>query len=77
MIGSKRRSLSSKERQVAKLLLDGAPNSDIAKELGMSLRTVKAYMNRLFCLYKIDEGGVRRVRLAVQMYREEREHDGL
>lgn len=73
----KLRNLSHREQQVANLLLSGAANSEIASELCMSIRTVKAYMHRLFCLYQIEKGGVRRVRLAVLIYREQQEHDGL
>lgn len=67
---------SQREQQVANMLLNGAANSEIAHELNMSVRTVKAYMNRLFIRYEIGRGGIRRVRLVVKMYREQMSKEG-
>jgi DNA-binding NarL/FixJ family response regulator len=47
----------------------GYENRDISDELGISLRTVKAHMNRMFKRNGIRDG-VKRVKLAVKLYRE-------
>ena len=54
---------SPREQQVIHLLLEGRTNPEIAKELGMAVRTVKSHMNRLFLKYQITEGN-KRVKLA-------------
>jgi DNA-binding NarL/FixJ family response regulator len=51
------------------LLLTGAENKDIAKELGISCRTVKANFIRMYMKYGITDGA-KRVKLAVMAYRE-------
>jgi DNA-binding NarL/FixJ family response regulator len=66
--------LGPRSKQVAELLLLGCTNADIAKSAGMRRRTVKAHMARLFRHYGI-EGGIKRVKLAVALYRER--HDDL
>ena len=62
---------NQREEQAVRLLLEGCENQEIARELGVSVRTVKAYMNRMFRRYEIT-GGIRRVKLAVLMYGRER-----
>lgn len=59
-----------RERQVLDLLLQGCDNKEIATELGIKPRTVKAYFHRLFTRLKIRDG-VKRVKLAVLIYREQ------
>jgi DNA-binding NarL/FixJ family response regulator len=59
-----------RERQICELLLLGAVNQDIAKELGMARRTVKAHFNRLFLRFQIHDG-IKRVKLAVLLYRDD------
>jgi len=57
-----------KERQIVDLLLQGCDNSEIARNLNMAERTVKAYFNRMFVRYGI-QGGIKRVKLATLLYR--------
>jgi len=60
--------LDPREEQIAELLLQGCSNIDIASELHMNPRTVKAHFNRLFQRFGI-RGGVKRVKLATMLYR--------
>jgi len=61
-------SLGPRERQVVELLLQGCDNAEIARELKMARRTVKAHFNRLFLRFGISSG-IKRVKLATLMYR--------
>jgi DNA-binding CsgD family transcriptional regulator len=54
--------------KILNLLISGAENSEIASELQMRTRTVKAHFSKLFSLFGI-VGGVKRVKLAVLIYR--------
>jgi DNA-binding NarL/FixJ family response regulator len=60
--------LSPRERQIVGLLLQGCDNNEIAKELNMAKRTVKAHFNRLFLRFGITDG-IKRVKLAILLYR--------
>src|ERR1035437_7525209 len=60
--------LGPRERQITELLLQGCDNTEIAKQLHMAQRTVKAHFNRLFLRFGID-GGIKRVKLATLLYR--------
>src|SRR5579862_5389665 len=60
--------LGPREQQIADLLLQGCDNSEIAKQLNMARRTVKAHFNRLFLRFGIDNG-IKRVKLATLLYR--------
>lgn len=60
--------LGPREEAVADLLLEGADNAEIAKQLKMARRTVKAHMNRMFLRFNI-QGGVKRVKLVRLLYR--------
>src|SRR5262249_39817964 len=60
--------LGKRDRQIAELLLQGCDNEDIAKQLNIRRRTVKARLNRLFLRFGIKEG-IKRVKLAVLLYR--------
>jgi DNA-binding NarL/FixJ family response regulator len=60
--------LSVRETQVVKLLLQGCANSDIAQELHVSERVVKAHFQQLFRRFAISDG-VKRVKLATMFYR--------
>jgi ATP/maltotriose-dependent transcriptional regulator MalT len=51
--------LGRRERQVADLVLAGASNAEVAQELGMALRTVKAHLNKLYMRYGITTGSKR------------------
>jgi len=60
--------LITREQQIQELLMRGYENRDIGAELGISVRTVKAYMNRMFKRNGIRDG-VKRVKLAVKLHR--------
>ena len=60
--------LGPREQQIVALLLQGCDNAEIASELKMARRTVKAHFNRLFLRFGID-GGIKRVKLATLLYR--------
>src|SRR5271155_3908815 len=57
-----------RERQIINLLLQGCDNSEIARDLNIAERTVKAHFNRLFQRYGI-KGGIKRVKLATLLFR--------
>ena len=57
-----------RERQIIELLLQGCDNSEIARDLQIAERTVKAHFNRLFLRFGI-KGGIKRVKLATLFYR--------
>jgi DNA-binding NarL/FixJ family response regulator len=60
--------LGPREQQVVELLLQGCENAEIARELKMAPRTVKAHFNRLFLRFGIS-CGIKRVKLATLFYR--------
>ena len=60
--------LGPRERQIAELLLQGCDNDEIARQLNMARRTVKAHFNRLFLRFGIRDG-IKRVQLATLLYR--------
>jgi hypothetical protein len=60
--------LGPREEQIAELLLQGCDNTEIAAQLKMARRTVKAHFNRLFHRFGIDSG-IKRVKLATTLYR--------
>jgi DNA-binding NarL/FixJ family response regulator len=60
--------LGQRERQIVDLLLQGCDNSEIARDLHIAERTVKAHFNRLFLRFGI-KGGIKRVKLATMLYR--------
>ena len=63
--------LTPREREVAELLLQGCDQADIAKELKMARRTVKAHFNKMFIRAELsDFTGMKRVQLAVMLHRE-------
>jgi DNA-binding CsgD family transcriptional regulator len=61
-------SLGPREHQIVELLLQGCGNAEIARELKMAPRTVKAHFNRLYLRFGIIRG-VKPVKLATLMYR--------
>ena len=61
-------SLGPRERQIVELLVEGCVNAEIARELKMAPRTVKAHFNRLYLRFGISDG-IKRVKLATLMYR--------
>src|SRR5579885_1789997 len=60
--------LGHREQQIVELLLQGCDNDEIAKQLKMARRTVKAHFNRLFLRFGINSG-IKRVKLATLLYR--------
>lgn len=56
--------LTPRSRQIVELLLQGRGNAEIAEELKIKVRTVKAHLNRMFFRFQIC-GGIKRVRLAM------------
>jgi len=48
--------MGARERQIADLLLQGCDNGEIAGQLKMARRTVKAHFNRLFLRFGITGG---------------------
>jgi len=60
--------LGPREQQIVELLLQGCDNAEIARQLKMARRTVKAHFNRLFLRFGITEG-IKRVKLATLLYR--------
>jgi hypothetical protein len=60
--------LGQREQQIVELLLQGCDNDEIARQLKMARRTVKAHFNRLFLRFGIN-GGIKRVKLATLLYR--------
>jgi DNA-binding NarL/FixJ family response regulator len=60
--------LSPRQQQIAALLIQGCDNAEIAKVLKMNRRTVKAYFNRLYLRFGINDG-IKRVKLATLLYR--------
>jgi DNA-binding NarL/FixJ family response regulator len=60
--------LGPREQQIVELLLQGCDNAEIANQLKMARRTVKAHFNRLFLRFGIN-GGIKRVKLATLLYR--------
>jgi DNA-binding NarL/FixJ family response regulator len=61
-------SLGPRERQIVELFVQGCDNAEIARELKMAPRTVKAHFNRLYLRFAISDG-IKRVKLATLMYR--------
>jgi len=49
------RSAGTREEQIVELLLQGCDNAEIASELKMARRTVKAHFNRLFLRFGITD----------------------
>ena len=62
--------LGPREQQIVELLLQGCDNAEIATQLNMAMRTVKAHFNRLFLRFGITSG-IKRVKLATLLYRRE------
>jgi hypothetical protein len=60
--------LGNREQQIINLLLQGCDNSEIARDLQIAERTVKAHFNRLFLRFGIRDG-IKRVKLATLLYR--------
>jgi DNA-binding NarL/FixJ family response regulator len=60
--------VGQRERQIINLLLQGCDNSEIARDLHIAERTVKAHFNRLFLRFGIKDG-IKRVKLATMLYR--------
>jgi DNA-binding NarL/FixJ family response regulator len=61
--------LTPREANIVDLLLLGCDNQEIADQLHIGRRTVKAHFNRMFLRFGITDG-IKRVKLAVLLYRE-------
>lgn len=57
--------LSDRQAQIARLLVQGKADKQIAYELGISVSTVRTYMDRLFHRFDLND----RVGLIVHMFR--------
>jgi DNA-binding CsgD family transcriptional regulator len=60
--------LSEREVTIIQKLMQGCDNGEIAKDLHIAERTVKAHFNRMFIKFGI-KNGIKRVKLAVLAYR--------
>ncbi len=58
------------------LFLEGCENVDIARQLGIAHRTVKACFNRLYLRFGITSG-IKRVKLATVVYRNQLSSDAI
>lgn len=56
-------------QEVAEALLDSCTNREIGDQLGLTERTIKAYIRQLADLFEIPGGGSTRIRLAVALSR--------
>src|ERR1700739_606384 len=63
--------LGQREQQIVELLLQGCDNDEIARQLKMARRTVKACFNRLYLRFGITSG-IKRAKLATLLYRVKR-----
>jgi len=68
--------LTRREQQVVNLLLEGCDNVEIAKQLRIAHRTVKACFSRLYLRFGITSG-VKRVKLATLVYRNQLSSDAI
>jgi|SRR5215467_3154337 len=67
--------LNPREQEVVELLLQGCENDEIAKQLNIAPRTVKAHLNRMFQRFGITSG-VKRVKLATLLYKRQLSSEG-
>ena len=68
--------LNRREQQVVNLLLEGCDNVEIAKQLRIAHRTVKACFSRLYSRFGITSG-IKRVKLATLVYRNQLSSDAI
>ncbi len=68
--------LTRREQQLVNLLLEGCDNVEIAKQLRIAHRTVKACFSRLYLRFGITSG-VKRVKLATLVYRNQLSSDAI
>lgn len=61
--------LTNREREVASLVMEGASNADIAEEMGITQRTVKAHLSHIFPKFNVRN----RVNLATKLLRMQRQ----
>ena len=66
--------LSAREVQIIRLLLDAFTIEDMAKEMRIAKRTVKAHLNRLFIKFRISNRFVKQVRLIHLLHHPEKIH---
>ena len=68
--------LTRREQQLVNLLLEGCDNVEIAKQLRIAHRTVKACFSRLYSRFGITSG-IKRVKLATLVYRNQLSSDAI
>jgi len=68
--------LTRREQQLVNLLLEGCDNVEIAKQLRIAHRTVKACFSRLYLRFGITSG-IKRVKLATLVYRNQLSSDAI
>ena len=68
--------LTRREQQLVNLLLEGCDNVEIAKQLKIAHRTVKACFSRLYLRFGITSG-IKRVKLATLVYRNQLSSDAI
>jgi DNA-binding NarL/FixJ family response regulator len=59
--------LTPRQAQIAELLCEGKNNVEIAKTLGINVRSVKAHFWSMFITFNIGRHGMPRIRLAVAL----------
>jgi DNA-binding NarL/FixJ family response regulator len=68
MIDGKEVTFSKRDLEVISLLARGCDNAEIAKELGIATRTVKAHLHVIFIRCQITTG-YKRIKLATMAYK--------
>jgi DNA-binding NarL/FixJ family response regulator len=66
--------LTNREKQIAKLLLHGCDNEEIAEQTGITRRTVRAHFSKMFLRLQIS-GTMKRVKLATLLYQSDKSGD--
>lgn len=66
--------LSAQEVRIIRLLLDAFTIEEMAKEMGLAKRTIKAHLNRLFIKFHISNRFVKQVRLIHLLHHPEKIH---
>ena len=65
------KNLSSRQLQIGRALLKGKRNKEIAQEIGVKERTVKAHITQMLLRMNIqpDKAKLPRIQLAVELYK--------
>jgi DNA-binding CsgD family transcriptional regulator len=62
--------MTDTDTKIADYLLEGLPNREIAARLGMPTRRVKDHLARLYELYEVPKDRIKKIYLAMEIYRE-------